>query len=201
MPNTPADFWNWFVTAQDRFRDVDVPEREQLLDELLEHLHGYCDGLYFEVGGMPGAVSELVITAEGNADYFGAVQDLVAAAPAIAGWRFIAFRPPMGFTFSTRYEDVTIDPAASWFLPLVHDADPTSLGLRLAVPDYDESEKEAFTNAAFIVIDTALGELIAARDVHHIEVCEIPDDPEGEGFIELPELTTYLDWRGRRSDA
>jgi hypothetical protein len=99
MKSTPADFWNWFAVAQERFRSVQVPEKEQLLDELLARLHDYCDALYFEIGGTPGDVSELVITAEGDARYFGAVQDLIEAAPSITGWRFVAFRPPMGFQF------------------------------------------------------------------------------------------------------
>jgi hypothetical protein len=56
-------------------------------------------------------------------------------------------------------------------------------------------------NAAYIVIDTGLGELMTARDVHNIDVRALPEDAAGEGFIELRELRTYLDWRRRQVEA
>jgi hypothetical protein len=197
-----TQFWTWFVQENARFRELEVPQKEDLLNELLSALHAYNDQLYFEIGrDDDDRGRELVITAEGNAEHFDAVQALVADAPSIPGWRITAFKPPMGFAFGTRYEDVELDPAACWFLPLVNQNDPKLFGLQLGVPGYDPAKIEQLENAAYIIIDTALGELIAARDVHHIEVCELPADPDADGFLELPELPEYLEWRRRQNDA
>src|SRR4051812_9694410 len=90
-------FWRWFAKHQARFRSVEVPEKEGLLDEIQHHLHAYCPDLFFEIGGFPGGTTELIITAAGRRALFPQVRELVSAAPPIDGWSFIAFKPAQGF--------------------------------------------------------------------------------------------------------
>ena len=195
---TPAEqFWTWVVANAETLRDVcdrDAP----ILDELLEQLHAYRPGLYFELGGTPGETTELIISAEGVAERFDAVRELVAAAPALDGWEFIAFKPAHGFTFVTEHGRARIDAARSWFLPMESAARPDQLGLRLAVDDYTAEVHEDFLFAAFIVLDVGLGELSAARDIQHVAVGRTPADPAAEGYIALPELPSYIRWRAQR---
>ena len=99
-----ARFWSWFAANASALRTVAGSE-----DLLLDRLHGYCPELFFEIGGAPGGATELIITAEGDRSRFDAVRALVAAAPALVGWTFIAFRPPQGFAFVTRHERAEID--------------------------------------------------------------------------------------------
>jgi hypothetical protein len=194
------EFWRWFTKNQRRFRNVEVPEKEALLDEIQEHLHEYCPDLYFEIGGMPGETTELIITAEGKQALFALVEDLIARAPALEGWSFIAFKPPHGFDFVTRYGRATVDPETCWFLPLESPSEPNRVGLRVGCPNYDATLKSDFGNAVLVVLDTALGELRAAREIAGVEVVAAPQAPEDEGFIELVELARYLDWwMARRS--
>ena len=80
MPmNRAAAFWSWFVSSEHLYRDVEVPEKEHLLDALLERLHDFCAQLWFEVGGGPTGSRELVITAEGKVEAFPALLELVRA--------------------------------------------------------------------------------------------------------------------------
>jgi hypothetical protein len=37
-----SDFWSWFVANEHLYRDVEVPEKESLLDALLERLQAFC---------------------------------------------------------------------------------------------------------------------------------------------------------------
>ena len=83
-------FWEWFKQNEGRFRDVEVPEKERLLDDLLDALHDYCPQLWFETGRAEDGCNELIISAEGDTSYFSAVRTLIAVAPTISGWRFIA---------------------------------------------------------------------------------------------------------------
>lgn len=171
---------------------------DALLDELQAELQTYSQGLWFEMGGHPDGPLELVISAEGDPDYFEDVRHLVAAAPETPGWCFVAFKPPQGFEFRTEYEGVIVDPSECWFLPLESKSNPASLGLRVAVPGLTAERTQAYRAAVHIVLDTGLGELVAAEAVHHLEVVAPPDSQERDGYIELRELGKYIMWREQR---
>ncbi len=168
---------------------------DALLDELQAELQAYSPGLWLEMGGHPDGPLELVISAEGDPDYFEDVRHLVAAAPETPGWRFVAFKPPQGFEFRTEYEGVIVDPDECWFLPLQSKSNPASLGLRVAVPGVTDELARTYKAAVHIVLDTGLGELIAAEAVQHLEVVPLPNSPERDGYIELRELGKYITWR------
>ena len=117
---TGNEFWTWFAANEARFRKLDGPEAETeaLLDEILDHLHEFSDGLYFEIGGPTEGPMELIVTAEGDPDFFPQVRDLVAQAPPIPGWQVIAFKPPMGFDFVNDCSGLETDPRQCWFEPM-----------------------------------------------------------------------------------
>ena len=199
---TALAFWSWFEKSRARLETYTDDEREAVLDDILEELHKYSDGLWFEIGGHPEGPKELIISAEGDSDYFAEVVSLVAQAPKLEGWRFIAFKPPQGFEFATSYGDIHVDPSKSWFLPLDSASDPKSLGLRVAVANFHESKAEAFTTAVYLVLDAGLGELRARKCVNYVEVVAAPSNPEDEGFMELKELDQYITWReAKRGEA
>ena len=58
--------------------------------------------------------------------------------------------------------------------------------------DYDSKRKREIQNAVLVILDTAIGERSAALDIDHIEVGRLPNDPDGEGYIHLPELPDYI---------
>lgn len=185
-------FWRWFERNEDRFRDIEVPKDEQLLDEILEALQAYCAHLWFETGRAEDGCNELIVSAEGQTRYFSAVRTLVAAAPPITGWRFIAFKPPQGFDFDTHYEGITLSPKATWYMPLRAAEDPGDLGLRIGYAHYNPKRQQAFLAGTFIMLECALGELALAEQVQHIEVVALPSSPESSGYFPLPELARIL---------
>ena len=197
MPD-PRPFWNWFATTRQRLERFSHGRDDALLDELQHELQSYSPGLWFEMGGHPDGPMELIISAEGDPDYFEDVRRLVATAPETPGWRFIAFKPPQGFEFRTEHEGVVVDPAECWFLPLQSNSNPTALGLRVAVPGLTDELARTYGAAVHIVLDTGLGELIAAEAFQHLEVVSVPDSPPNDGYIELNELGKYLTWREQR---
>lgn len=189
-------FWSWFERNEQRFRDVEVAQKEQLLDELLEVLHGYCPNLWFETGRADDGVSELIISAEGNTEYFSAVRTLVATAPPIHGWRFIAFKPAMGIDFDTRYAGITFSPKTAWYLPLRSSSDPTALGLRIGYAHFDPTRSQDFLTGTYIMLGCMLGELVLGEHVQHIEVTALPSSPASSGYSPLSEIVDVVRGEG-----
>ena len=57
---------------------------------------------------------------------------------------------------------------------------------------YDSKHEREMQNAVLVILDTAIGERSTALDIDHIGVGMLPNDPDGEGYIHLPELPDYI---------
>src|SRR5688572_1114414 len=126
------DFWTLFSVRADALAKIGSAD-DPVYDEILAKLHDVHDGLFFEFSTKDGA-SELIITAEGEKALFGLVDDIVAAAPKITGWSFIALKPKVGLARSITWEGHVIDCADVVFEPL-EDEKSGDFGIRLLVPD------------------------------------------------------------------
>jgi hypothetical protein len=196
MTTAAKEFWDWFEKHNKAYLFVDEDVKEQLLDDLQDHLHEYCDQLYFQVGGAPGEEQELIITAEGNSDFFEQVEALVNNAPVIDNWKFVAFFQPSDDLDTTNFEGVELSPRDMWFLPLESASMPKSIGIKVCTPNYDlVKESKWFKPAAYKVLDTVLGEKSFAMDIDHIDFGLLPPNPEEQGMIELSELLAYVKWK------
>ncbi|WP_431261049.1 hypothetical protein ACQ86G_13630 [Roseateles chitinivorans] len=190
-------FWAWLVSRQSDLDAMASPD-DPFWDELLAQLQALNEGLWFEVSAPGEGERELVITAQGEWELFPLVEAMVSVAPELPGWIPVALKPPMGFDFGIRYQGLELAADGIWFEPLVDPDAPEVLGLRIAVQGFNDDQEEEFANGLLIMLDTALGEKAAATDVDLVEVCEVPADPDDEGFLPFTELGSYLAWRKSR---
>ncbi len=199
MTGSTKIFWNWFNEHNKSYlslNEIDKDEKDQLLEDLQDHLHEYCDQLYFQVGGNSGEEQELIITAEGDKDFFEQVEVLVSSAPVIDNWKFVAFIQPSDDLDTTNFEDVELKPSEMWFLPLESASRPKSIGIKICAPNYDAvKESKWFKSAVFKVLDTVLGEKSFAMDIDHVDFGLLPRNPEEQGMIELTELPAFVKWK------
>src|SRR5688572_24601729 len=140
MTDTATQFWDWFEANNKAYlflNQVEHDEKERLLDNLLNELHKHCDKLFFEAGGHPDGTQELIITAEGNKEYFADVEELISKAPQIANWNFISFLPARNADFEIQFEGVTLRPKEMWFLPLEHHDDNGLIGIQVCTKNYE----------------------------------------------------------------
>jgi len=190
------EFWAWFATHKLEFSRLTLGE--PFWDIALEQIKKVDEHLWFELSRNSHPAREFIVTAEGHVSSFPVAEELVRLAPNIAGWAFIALKPPQGFRFTTTYEGTRFDPRQMWFLPLESESQPRDLGLRIAVPGLNCTDAGTAHSAVLVILDTGLGERSAALDLQHVEVTELPNAPESLGYIELPELADYIRWRKNR---
>lgn len=198
-------FWDWFFKNNGRYYSLNLVAdkylKEKLLNELLEHLHNYSEGLYFEIGGSPNEAQELIISAEGKKEHFVEVEKLVAEVPLISNWKFVAFKQPATTLFVTEYEGLILDPKLIWFLPLDNENDPSTLGLIVYLKNYTERHKDLFVAGVFKVLDTLLGDKSAALNIQYLDVDKLPANPKKKGLIELVDLPKYISWRNKETSS
>ena len=192
-------FWKWFTKNQQAYLQLnkveDVESKDELQNDLLSKLNDYRKGLFYEIGGQPDGKAALIITAEGNLELFEDVRRLIKKAPKLEKWEFIAFKQPMGSDFKVNYEGLEVDPKSLWFLPLKNIDHPESIGLRIGIPDYNDSNENRYIAAAYLILDTILGEENNAQYLGYVEVNSLPENFADNGYIELNKLLEFVEWK------
>ncbi len=190
-----SQFWNWFAANNKAYtflEDVDEEMKESLLNGLVEQLHEYCENLYFEIGGMPGEDVELIITAEGDTDYFDKVEELISNAPSISGWQLIAFKPAMPDDFVSSWDDLELNTEDMWFRPIKNNS-TTKLEITIYLKNYDLiKDNEILDPLIFKMLDTILGEKSFAKDIGSVDFDLQPDEPGENGLYPIIQLPEYI---------
>lgn len=188
-------FWKWFNQNNTKYlflNEMDQEEKETLMDELLSKLHSFSRNLFFEVGGLSSGETELIITADGISSHFPEVELLVDAAPSIPRWKIIKYRQPHKGEFKLSLGDRMFDPASIIFISLYSEEEPDGIGIRVCYDDYTEEEKNVFSNATFILLDSLLGEKSSAEDIDYVEIVQTPEDIDPADYPVLLTLPKFI---------
>ncbi|RWY50998.1 hypothetical protein [Mucilaginibacter gilvus] len=190
------NFWTWFVENSKfyaRLNAIETAAKEDLLNQFQDRLHQYSDGLFFEIGGEPGEVNELIITATGDSEYFNDVETLIGDAPRIPDWTFTAFKQAVPGHFVTRWEFIELDTKDMYFNPLKKGTS-TDLGVSVYLNNFDLSREDDFYNAIFTTLETILGERSFALDIDHVDIKKKTDNINTDDLIEILKLPNYIKW-------
>lgn len=170
-----AQFWAWFEQNEDMLFHLEK-DQERTLEQLTEAMAAVHPKLHFGVGPEVDGRRDFVITADGLKDVFPAVEALHAAAPALPRWTFIKFRPrgpaaPM----TLRLGDLAVE---SSDVEVAVEADGEKAGFTVFVKGYDESQREQFLHAVFLMLDHTIGEYDMETKVGFIDVRAFEEDSE-----------------------
>lgn len=182
-------FWEWFEQNSSRLFAFEA-DRDRLFDDLRKALGKVKPGLTFEFGPVKDGRREFIISADGIRDRFPAVQSLAAAAPALAQWTVIPFRPPKSLDMIIEYDGQRVGANDVWFKS---EADGDRIGLTLFVRGLTEENQQSLAGAAFLLLDNALGEFAVETRVGFIEWDGLPDDPAAAGLQPLPAMRNVFD--------
>ncbi len=182
--SNPQEFWSWFVKNAPRFEG---PPGQVPTDELDHQLTGVHAGLAFVIGGArEGGVHELEISAQGSRKLMPVVREVIDAAPAVAGWRFFAFRQPHpGLS-------VQLGPArmSAESIHFVAAPAPDEAGADVAIfVDGFDSNPDMFGEITFLVLDGAVGELAVMTKIRGLDFIDGSKRPSfARPLTELPEV-------------
>jgi hypothetical protein len=163
-----ARFWRWFQSQDSALFAVRRGD-EPVCDALAAELQRVHPGLTFEFGPIGGVKREFIISADGIKEAFPAVLALGRAAPVLARWTIIRFRPARPAFGKVTFGGVTLDASVVQFRA---EADGERTGLTLAIPGYRDTPDKRWEQAAYLLLDGMLGEYAVETGVGFIEVID-----------------------------
>ncbi len=179
-------FWAWFVEHEDAIFNFEL-DQERIFDSIQANLQRVHNSLVFEISRVVDGKREFVISADGIQEAFPFVESTGSKAPNLERWKIVKFRPRLGTGFIIEMGDLKLGSDDISFR-LEHDRG--KIGIELFIDGFVDEERDNFLRAAFILIDTALGEYDVETKVGFIDLHQRESIlPEGScAFVELPNV-------------
>jgi hypothetical protein len=191
-------FWDWFSKqARTFFQAVKEGDniQEAFFDELTPALDTVKEGLYFQAGMADEHTAELVISAEGAIENLVFAEELVAAAPSLAGWKFTALKEAVSDIeqIVVRMGDYEFSTGNIHFYPDEEATYPDEIAITVTHADLTEENHDTVANGTLIFLDSYLGELAFATLVDQVTVLGEPQAQQA--LVPITKLRDFLTWR------
>lgn len=181
-------FWEWFVANEESYLQLDSTGGIKLLNQLEKKLQKVNQHLVFEMGEpRKGSKPEFVISADGMVEAFDDVIELVKQAPQLSFFDVVAFRQQQSEEISISYGDIEL----GWndlFCTCEKDENNGELDLILYIKDFNEENEDEFVSAAFILLDSIIGEYNVGMHIGEIEFTNYEGQPNVRPVKELQSL-------------
>lgn len=188
----------WVTQHMDEVRSHAGDPSSKIFDDMVDLLHRFDPSLGVEVAVAESGEVEVVVTAYGERSHFESVRQLVAACPATAGLKAVAFRQPAAVDFTLSIDDREFSPTHVWFEPMKGIVDPRSVGLMVFFANADDIPREQRLHIAHVMLQALLGEYEASTRVDHVEVADSAGI-ELTKYIQLTKVGAYLAWVEKRN--
>ena len=83
-------------------------------------------------------------------------------------------------------------------MPTKSTEDPSELGIILGFPDADFVLANQSVDTAYTILEIGIGERACSKDIAHVAVDDLPDDPAASGYLEMSHLPGYIAFHKRR---
>ncbi|MDR2626230.1 MAG: DUF695 domain-containing protein [Zoogloeaceae bacterium] len=190
-------FWDWFAQHEKAFfallgQKDNAGIHEDFFDRMSAKLDDIKADCYYFLAGMSDEhTAELIFSAEGNIVNFVFIEELVACAPALEGWKFIALKPAMDM------EEFHIEMQGHVFnkdnLSFYADRDekyPAETNIVILHAGLNKKNAPAITKGVDIFLGCCLGELAFATGIDHFEVVGKPR--RSQRALPIGELGAFL---------
>lgn len=192
-----ADFWSWFQKNEKDFSKL-VKNRKDIekgfFNKLSAKLGELKDGYFYLTGIYDDNTVELVLTADGSTKNIVFVEELVKAAPEIAGWKFTALKPALDI------KDISIEMGGykfnsdnlTFYANELQDY-PDEIDVTIVHNDLTKENKKQILNGTYIFLDNYLGELDFLNNIDNLTT--ISKDEAQKELVPIGKLKDFLTWR------
>lgn len=192
-----SDFWNWFQKNEKTYFEVVKNQaniEKDFFDQLSPKLDEINKGFFYLTGMYDDDTVELVFTADGDIKNIVFVEELVAEAPVIKGWKFTALKSPTDIENVTiRMAEHVFDSKSLFFYSNEYPDYPDEIDITIIHNDWTEENKQQIGNGTYIFLDNYLGEL---DFVNHIDSFRLLGrDAAEKELVPIAKLKDFLTWR------
>jgi hypothetical protein len=188
------NFWQWFQQNEKAFFKV-VKNQGNILDDFLDKISPQLaeikEGFYFLTGMFDDDTVELIISAEGDIKNFVFVEELIAAAPQLSGWRFTALKPAS--EMEVVMENYRFSTQNIGFFANEHENYPDLIDITILYDDWKDADNSLITNGMYVFLDNYLGELNFALSIDKLKIINTTKAEQAK--IPIEKLRDYLIWR------
>ena len=198
-------FWNWFQDNNQTIKNLKnetLINQKQICNKLAKQLGYYSKDLDFMIvfPKKENQKTELIITANGNPDYFNQVEELINNAPVLKHWKFTAFIQPSanideiikGLDEPYIFQELTIKTSEIKFLPLHYDGKIKKLDIIIYLKNYTiNCNTKTWQQIIYIILQDVLGEKALYQNINLVQLAQLSNATEE--LIELYELQFYID--------
>lgn len=192
-----AEFWKWFRQHEQRFHRTIQSGKDvnrDFLEPLFSKLKELREGVYLLAGMLDANTVEVVFTAEGNFRHIYFVEELIAAAPHMLGWKFTPSKPPTAISnFNLEMGGYTFSKDNLSFYPEEQPDYPDEIKIIVIHQDFTAENNRDITLGVYNYLDNYLGELNSITIIDSLDV-KGPDGAVQE-LIPIEKLEGYLNWR------
>jgi hypothetical protein len=198
-------FWNWFQDNNQTIKNLinETPKNQKhICFWINKNLSYYCKEIDFMIvfPNNNSSKSELILTANGNPQFFEQVLNLVDNAPQLKNWKFIAFIQPTerideiinGMDEPYIFREITLKASELTFLPLAYHEVTQKFDIVVFLKNYNlYCDTKTLEQAIFIIMQDILGENSLFQNINFVQLAQMPDN--NEELIHLYDFQIFLD--------
>ncbi|RTZ01323.1 hypothetical protein EKM02_06120 [Flavobacterium sp. RSP49] len=198
-------FWNWFQDNNQTIKNLinETPKNQKHISFWInKNLSYYCKEIDFMIVFPKKNTdkTELIITANGNPEYFNQVINLVDNAPQLKIWKFTGFIQPTerideimnGLDEPYIFHEITLKASELTFLPLEYHEITHKFDIVVFLKNYNlYCNTKTLQQAIFIIMQDIVGEKSLYQNINFVHLAQVPDNKEG--LIHLYDFQLFLD--------
>lgn len=198
-------FWNWFQDNNKTIQNLinEIPKNQKhICFWINKNLSYYCKEIDFIIvfPKNGNTKSELIITANGNPEYFNQVIDLVDNAPQLKNWKFTAFIQPIEKIEEVMdeldkpyvFQDITLKASELKFMAINYEENIQKLDIIIFFKLFNiHCNNKTLNQAIYIILQDLLGEKSLYQNINLIHLAQMPDN--AEQLVYLHDLQSFID--------